>query len=291
MEPIDGDASFERPGENLLSKDWAALRGEKWRAHEDGMEAMLSPLDEPLIRALRLNEPCRIADIGCGSGGTSLALLRHVPEGSLVQGFDLSAHAIESARERVRGAGVSFTLMDVAERTPPLRFDRMASRFGVMFFDNPRQAFANLREFLEPGGRFAFAVWGRKEENEWMTSVREVVEKFVTIPPSDPEGPGPFRYANAAGLLSVLAEARLEELDTESWQGVLPIGGMLSPSEAASFALASFSSFAELLSEAGPSAMEAAHALVTARFQPHYRDGSVWMGAQVHIVTGTRSGV
>jgi trans-aconitate methyltransferase len=39
------------------------------------MEAMLTPVDEPLIRALNLDAPCRIADIGCG-GGTTLEILR-----------------------------------------------------------------------------------------------------------------------------------------------------------------------------------------------------------------------
>jgi hypothetical protein len=43
----------------------------------------------------------------------------------------------------------------------------------------------------------AFAVWGRLAENPWMTSVREVVAGVIDLPPSDPEAPGPFRYAEA----------------------------------------------------------------------------------------------
>ena len=39
-------------------------------------------------------------------------------------------------------------------------YDRLASRFSVMFFDDPPAAFANLVRWLVPGGRFAFAVWG-----------------------------------------------------------------------------------------------------------------------------------
>ena len=59
--------------ENPAASDWATARGEKWRKQLSGMEAMLLPVDEPLIRALRLDAPYRIADIGCGGGGTTLA--------------------------------------------------------------------------------------------------------------------------------------------------------------------------------------------------------------------------
>jgi len=57
--------------------DWSAARGEKWRAQSGGMEAMLAPVDEPLIRALNLDAPYRIADIGCG-GGTTLEILQQL---------------------------------------------------------------------------------------------------------------------------------------------------------------------------------------------------------------------
>ena len=55
--------------ENPTAIDWTAARGEKWRAQSAGMEAMLAPVDGPLIRALNLDAPFGIADIGCGAGG------------------------------------------------------------------------------------------------------------------------------------------------------------------------------------------------------------------------------
>jgi len=38
--------------QNPTASDWAATRGAKWRAQLAGMEAMIMPVDEPLIRAL-----------------------------------------------------------------------------------------------------------------------------------------------------------------------------------------------------------------------------------------------
>jgi trans-aconitate methyltransferase len=66
------------------------------------METMLTPVDEPLIRALSVDAPFRIVDIGCPGGGTTLEILRRAPAGSVVQGFDLSPALIDSARSRKR---------------------------------------------------------------------------------------------------------------------------------------------------------------------------------------------
>ena len=274
----------------MAGSDWVAARGEKWRAQLSGMEAMLAPVDEPLIRALHLDAPCRIADLGCGGGGTALEILRQAPGGSVVHGFDISPALVELARERTRPdeRHVAFEIADVATAKPEKPYDRLVSRFGVMFFDDPRDAFANLVRWLAPGGPFAFAVWGRPSDNPWMTSVREVVADIIDMPPPDPGAPGPFRYGEADDLLALLEQAGSGELDSSSWRGALPIGGGLPAAEAAHFALASFSSFGELLAKAGDDALNEARRSLTARFSRHEQDNAVRMDACVHIVTGTR---
>ena len=275
--------------ENPAASDWAAARGEKWRAQLSGMEAMLTPVDEPLIRALHLDLPCRIAEIGCGGGGTALQILRRAPAGSVVHGFDISPTLIELARDRARPdeRAVAFEIADMATAAAPeLPYGRLVSRFGIMFFDDPLAAFANLVRWLAPGGRFAFAVWGRPVENPWMTSVREVVAEVVDMPPPDAEAPGPFRYAETDKLLSLLDRAGFGELEVRDWRGTLAIGGGLPTAEAANFALASFSSFGELLANAGDAALNDARQSLTERFSGHEQDAAVRMDACVHIVTG-----
>jgi SAM-dependent methyltransferase len=276
---------------NPTATDWTAERGEKWRAQLAGMEAMLTPVDEPLIRALHLDAPCRIADIGCGGGGTTLEILRRAAAGSVVHGFDLSPALIELARSRKRSdeRAIAFEIADMATAAAPeVRYDRLVSRFGIMFFDDPPAAFANLARWLARGGRFAFAVWGRPAENPWITSVREVVAEIIDLPPTDPEAPGPFRYGDAEKLLILLDRAGFGELDVRGWRGRLPIGGELPAVEAANFALASFSSFGELLAEAGDEAFHNARQSLSACFSQHREDGAVRMEACVHIISGAR---
>ena len=222
---------------------------------------MITPVDEPLIRALHLDAPYRIADIGCGAGGTTLEILRRAP-GSVVHGFDISPALIELARARKRSVerAIALEIADMATATAPEEpYDRLASRFGIMFFEDSPAAFANLVRWLAPGGRFAFAVWGCLAENPWMTSVREVAAEIIDLPSPDLEAPGPFRYAEADKLLTLLDRSGFGELDVCDWRGALPIGGGLPAAEAANFALASFSSFGELLAEASDEALNDAN--------------------------------
>ncbi|AKT42465.1 class I SAM-dependent methyltransferase [Chondromyces crocatus] len=276
--------------ESLAASDWAGARGEKWRAQLSGMEAMLRPVEEPLLRALDLDGPRRIADIGCGGGGTSLELLRRAPAGSIVHGFDVSPPLVDVARERALadGSGVVFHLADMSTARPPEGpYDRLVSRFGIMFFSDPPAAFANLAQWLAPGGRFAFAAWGRQADNPWMLTLRDVIAKIVDIPAPEPDAPGPFRYAEADKLLALLERAGFGELAVQDWRGTLAMGDHLPAAEAASFALAAFS-FGELLAQHGDAAREQARKALTERFSEHEQQGVVRMAACVHIFTGTR---
>jgi SAM-dependent methyltransferase len=176
----------------------------------------------------------------------------------------------------------------MATATPQWPYDRLVSRFGVMFFDDPQAAFANLARWLAPGGRFAFAVWGLPSDNHWLASVRDVVSRIVELPQPDPEAPGPFRYADADKLVAMLGRAGFTGLDVLEWRGALPIGGRLPPEQAARFALAAFSSFGEMLANSGAEALLEAQRSLTARFSPHHHDGAVRLDAHVRIFSGAR---
>jgi SAM-dependent methyltransferase len=274
--------------ENPTGSEWAAGRGQTWSAHLLEMEAMLAPVDEPLISALRLDTPCRIADIGCGGGGTSFGILQRALAGSVVHGFDISPAQIESARRRVSPdeRAIAFEVADVGATVPGLPYDRLVSRFGIMFFEDPPAAFANLLRWLGPGGRFAFAVWGYPADNPWMITVREVVSEVIELPPADPEAPGPFRYGDADRLVTLLARTGFADLEVFDWRGKLPIGGGLPATKAAHFALTSFSSFADRLAQAGDVAFNTAHRSLTARLSGYERDSVVQMDACAHVISG-----
>jgi SAM-dependent methyltransferase len=271
--------------------DWAAARSEKWRRHLAGLEAMLAPIDDPLINALALDAPVRIADAGCGSGATTIEVLRRAPAGSVAYGLDLSPALIEVARRRhgAQDPAVAFEVADMGTAAPPEHpYDRLISRLGVMFFNDPLTALRNLRRWLVPGGRFAFAVWGPVDDNTWMTATRAAVAEAIDLPPIEPSAPGPFRYGDVTPLLSLLARAGFVNVTVTDWRQALPIGNRLRAPDAAQFALASFSSFAELLAQAGADAHAKARRALAARFTSYEQNGVVVMPARLHIITGQR---
>jgi SAM-dependent methyltransferase len=275
--------------ENPVASDWAGARGEKWRSQVQGMEATLAPIDESLIAALRLDRPYTIADVGCGGGGTTLEIRRRAPAGSVVHGYDISPALIEVARSRIQSAdeAISFDVANVATAPAPSRpYDRLVSRFAIMFYDDPPAAFANLAKWLAPGGRFAFAVWDRPVNNPWFSTVRDVVANIIDIPPLDPVAPGPFRYGVADTLLGLLDRAGFGDLEVRDWRAELAVGGGLPAAAAAAFSLASFSSFAELLANAGGEAVDQARHALTTRFSTFERNGIVTLNASVHVFTG-----
>lgn len=276
--------------ETPSSRDWAAARGEKWRDQVHEFEAMLAPVDEPLIEALQLDQPLRIAEIGSGGGGTTLKIFSAAPAGSVVHGYDISPALVEFARRRSpQSDAVAFEVADMSNAPSPARpYDRLVSRFGIMFFDDQLAGFANLVHWLKPGGRFAFAVWGRPEENPWMTTIGQTVAEVIALPAPDPDAPGPFRYGDPGKLLALLDRAGFGNIHVQQWRHPLAMGGGMPAAEAAAFGLAAFGSFAELLAEAGAGALERATQSLTDVFSAHQAEGVVRMDACVNIVTGTR---
>ncbi|MDX2150853.1 MAG: class I SAM-dependent methyltransferase [Bryobacteraceae bacterium] len=277
--------------ETTAASYWSDERAAKWLAGVARMEAGLAPVDGPLIDALALDRAYRIVDVGCGGGGTTLEVARRAPGGSVVHGYDLSRALVDWAngREQARERGVRFRVADMQREAPPeALYDRMVSRFGVMFFPDPPAAFANLCRWVAPGGRFAFAVWGPLEENVWMTSVRDAVGGLVEAPRLDSEGPGAFRYAETDRFRGLLETAGWSEVAVREWRGDLAIGGGLRARPAAEFALGSFSSFSELLGGPESDLFQRACESLTARFVESERDGAVTLQAHVRIVTGVR---
>jgi SAM-dependent methyltransferase len=94
-----------------------------------------------------------------------------------------------------------------------------------MFFGEPAIAFANIRKSLKPSGRFVFVCWRALSENPWMEVPLQAALPF--IPPvemPDPTAPGPFAFADASRVRTILVDAGFGSVETSPFDA--RIGGV-----------------------------------------------------------------
>jgi len=273
-------------------EDWAGVRGERWLSDVDRFEAMLAPIGEAVFARAGFAPDEHVVDIGCGGGWTTRQIAAAVGPGGTATGLDVSPVLVEEARRRAAAAGVSnadFLLGDAAVTTPAAApFDRLFSRFGVMFFADPLAAFGNLGRMLKPGGRLDMAVWAHPRDNPWMMEMRGVVARHVEVPQADPRAPGPFQMADPAFLADILGAGGFSAPDIVLHKHMLALGGPGStPASAVDFALRAFS-VAELLDGAPPGLLATVKRELEDVYRAHEGPGGVTMPASIWLVSAKR---
>jgi ubiquinone/menaquinone biosynthesis C-methylase UbiE len=225
---------------------WNSAVAERWSRRQIEIDAMMAPFTQALLGAANLGPdgPWRILDVGCGSGETSL-LAGNI--GHDVTGLDVSTSLLNLAKSRATKAGLSnldFFLGDASRIFIDPPFDLLLSRFGVMFFDNPQQAFVNLAKLTRTGGRIVFVCWRSPRENQWVTLPMKALEGLVVAGGANQtQGPGPFAFADPAKVRAILEGAGFNQIK------ITPVDGAMAMGTAAGLAHAT-----NFLAEIGPAA-------------------------------------
>jgi SAM-dependent methyltransferase len=189
---------------------WNDASGRTWVEMQDVLDRLLAPFGTRLIDEAFPGDGAHVADIGCGAGATTLAMARRVGPGGSCVGVDISGPLVAAAKaraEREDAANAAFIQAD-AQTHPfePGRFDAIISRFGVMFFDDPEAAFANIRRAARPGGTLTFIAWRGPADNPFLTlAVRTAAPYLPPLPAPGPDEPGQFAFANGDRVRRILA--------------------------------------------------------------------------------------
>ncbi len=218
---------------------WNEQGGPRWVTLQEALDRQLASFGRIVMDRLAIAAGERVLDVGCGCGETSLELGRRVGREGSVLAVDISTVMLERARERGRGvANVEFLAADAQTHAfAPASFDAVFSRFGVMFFADPRAAFVNIARALKPGGRLGFHCWKKLVDNPWMTVPLFAALQHLPPPtPPPPDAPGPFAFADPDRVRGILADAGLAEIEFESRGDAMSLGTG-SVDDAADFAL------------------------------------------------------
>ncbi|MGH3760340.1 class I SAM-dependent methyltransferase [Actinophytocola sp.] len=257
--------------------DWSGRDGAYWAEHDVRYDTVLGPLTPHLLAAADLRPTDRVLDVGCGCGNTTRLAGRRAAD---VLGVDLSEAMLARARQRTAEAGltnVRFERAD-AQRTAFEPVDLVMSQLGIMFFDDPAAAFANLRR---AGRRLAFLCWQRLELNENRYVLREALGPHVDLP-------APRTTVSA---LSLADPTRIDELLTGAGFRDIEIQDVREPlllgrdaDDAVEFELAD-PTVHTWLTEAGPAAARKATDALREAYAARQTPEGVLLGSAAWLVT------
>jgi ubiquinone/menaquinone biosynthesis C-methylase UbiE len=173
-------------------------------------DAELGRYHQRLLAAMDVEPDDRVLDIGCGAGLTTRDAAARAVRGSAL-GVDISDGMIAAARRLSAGvANVRFEQADVQTATfPHNEFSLGISRFGTMFFSDPKVAFGNIAQALRPGARLVQLVWQESKYQEWVTVIRTALEG---VEPGPVTG-GAFSLADPPEANQLLTTAGFTDVD------------------------------------------------------------------------------
>ncbi len=199
-----------RPGSDQFTL-WNGPTGRVWVEHQAMIDTLFAPFAALLVDAAVAVAPRAVLDVGCGAGSTTLAVARRLGAGAHYTGIDISDPMMVAAHDHAarQRLPVRFIRADAeAYDFVPAEFDMIISRFGVMFFDDPIRAFANLRRAAQSEAALRFIAWRSPEENPFMTTAERAAAPLVpTMPARVPNAPGQFGFADGRRVRHILEQA------------------------------------------------------------------------------------
>lgn len=260
-----------------------------WIDNQPRFERMLEPFADMILRAAALGAGSNVLDVGCGCGATTLAAARLIAPGQAV-GVDLSGPMLARARAGAAADGLVNAAFQQADAQvhplEPAAFDTVISRFGVMFFEDPVAAFANIRSATRPAGRLVFVCWQPLAANQWLLVPRAALAEHV--PPPDPpdesgDKPGMFALADQDRTRQILAAAGWRGIAITPEHASILVGGGGSVDDAVDFTCAG-SMGRTMLAGADASTVDRAVASIRAALAGYADADGVRLGAAVWLV-------
>jgi ubiquinone/menaquinone biosynthesis C-methylase UbiE len=182
-----------------------------WESERDRVRAMSRPLTAWLVANLDLQPGVSVLEVAAGPGDTGLEVAAALTGDGTVILSDRSPAMVEVARRATATTGLENVQVRVLDAESmdlgDAAVDRVVCRFGYMLLPDPAAGLRETRRVLRAGGRLAFAVWGAAAENEWATTLWDVLERLTDLPPAKPGGPGMFALGDPDGLRRLVAEA------------------------------------------------------------------------------------
>ena len=179
---------------------WNKGIGQKWVKEDDAINERFTILTKEFFSRASIKKNDKVLDIGCGGGITSFEASKLAGKDGYVLGADISEILLNLAKKNFSNIkNLEFQYCDVQNYNFEKNFfNKVISRFGVMFFENPIVAFKNIYNSIQNGGSLHFVCWTNVLENEFFTAAANIIIKHLNREfPKVTRTPGPFAFSEA----------------------------------------------------------------------------------------------
>ena len=186
---------------------WNKKTGPKWVKYDDAMNERFSILTNELFSRANIKNSEKILDIGCGGGETTFQASKLLNKEGYVLGADISKTLLDHAKSKFSNIDIiDFINCDVQNyQFEKNYFNKVISRFGVMFFENPFHAFQNIYSSMQINGSLNFVCWTNIMENEYFTEGMDIITKYTNESFTEiTTEPGPFAFNDEAYIREIL---------------------------------------------------------------------------------------
>lgn len=139
--------------------------------YQDAWQLQLRAAHDALFELADLKPGMRVIETACGTGLVSFRAAERLGADGYLLATDLSGDMVkEAARigEQNRIGTIEFARMGAEKLALEAdSFDAALSALGLMYLPDPRQALAEMRRVVRPGGSLVATVWGERKNCGW----------------------------------------------------------------------------------------------------------------------------
>jgi ubiquinone/menaquinone biosynthesis C-methylase UbiE len=271
-----------------VRKDWTS-NAKPWKTWRSKFIVQSANATKLVVEGASLAPGMKVLDLASGTGEPAFSIARAIGPSGHVTATDLVPEMLDVMSDVIAAESIGNVKVEVAdmEKLPYAdgSFDRVTSRFGIMFPPEPVLAAKEMKRVLKPGGKVTLLVWGPPTSSFWSAFLGPFTKR-ANLPPPPPDAPTPTRFAKPGSVSEVLSGGGFSNVQETpvtidlGWPG--PAEELFRMQK--EFVPQVFDRFAGALS---PAEYEAAVAEVKDNFVRAEKNGEVHLEGIVYLATGT----